>query len=108
MKNIKQEVFKTLIEIIDDIADEEVATKININTPIVVAYDRLPLDSLDVIEVIVRLEKHYGISIRDDKLQKNVKTFNELCDLAVEGIIEKQKASLFYRAKQLLLQKIRK
>ena len=107
MKNLKQDVFNTIIKIMDDIADEDAARKININMPVSVAYDRLSLDSLDVIEVIVRLEKHYGISIRDDKLQKNVKTFNDLCGLVVECIIEKHKSTLLYRVKQMF-QKTRK
>lgn len=101
MKNVEQDIFNTIVKITSDISDQDTSKKININTRISDVYNLLPLDSLDIVEVIIRLEKHYGISIPDDKIQTEVKTFNNLCNLAAFCINQKkQENSLGYHIKQ--------
>ena len=40
--------------------------------------DDLPLDSLDMVDMIVGLQQKFGIMLRDNKEIRNVKTLNDV------------------------------
>ena len=70
MKNIEQDVFNTIIKITSDMSDQDSSKKININTSISDAYNLLPLDSLDVVEFVMEVEKEFNITIPDEDAAK--------------------------------------
>ena len=99
----KQDILKTIIEIAKDKVDCEydlhgnkIEVNPSLNSPILDTYKQIGLDSLDEIEIIMELEKHYGISILDDDIRENIKTFDDLCNI----IIKQKPKTLNYRIKQ--------
>ena len=59
------------------------------------------LDSLDEIEIIIEVEKLYGISITTEELRDNIKTIDDCCDIIIKKLPQKEvKQPLFYRIKQ--------
>lgn len=47
--------------------------------------DDLDLDSLDLLELFMRLEEHFGVVIPDEKMNK-VKTVKDACDVFSEAL----------------------
>lgn len=50
-------------------------------TPEANLFTELGLDSLDVVDLVVALQKKFGVSIRDDERIRDVRTLNDLYDL---------------------------
>jgi len=44
-------------------------------------FTELGLDSLDVVDLVVALQKKFGVSIRDNERIRDVRTLNDLYDL---------------------------
>lgn len=73
---LRQLLRQDLKAIINDCVDYELPA-INGKTDI---QKDLGFDSLDVVELLIDLEKQYQISISDEEFEK-VRTFEELCNL---------------------------
>ena len=73
---IRQLVRQDLKQIINDLLDYELPA-ITGKTHL---QNDLGMDSLDVLELIIDVEKLYGIQIPDDEVEK-VKTFNDVFNL---------------------------
>lgn len=52
------------------------------------SFDALGLDSLDVVELSVRVEDAYGIDIEEDDLE-GVQTINDAIDVVLKKVAEK-------------------
>ena len=46
--------------------------------------DKIGLDSLDVIEIIVKTEEHFGIEVRDEDIE-DIVTIGNMVDLIVKS-----------------------
>ncbi len=106
MADIKQQdIFNTILKIAEETGGTKAPKDIDFNTNISTAYYYMYLDSLDTIEIIMKLEKHYGISIPDAVTDVYTnKTFGEFCNLVCRCINSqkqpKQSVSLFQKIKQ--------
>lgn len=102
MKDFKQDVFNTVLKIAEEHSGLSVPKHVDFNTRIRETYFDMQMDSLDEIEIIMKLEKHYKINFKDDDLKAYTdKTFGEFCDLVCLYInSQKQPLSLFQKTKQ--------
>ena len=102
MKNMKQDVFNTILKIAEETGGTKAPKDIDFDTNISTVYYYMYLDSLDAIEIIMKLEKHYGISIPDTATESYTnKTFDEFCGFICSLIApQKQKMSFFQKIKQ--------
>ena len=106
MADIKQQdIFNTFLKILEGTSEIQVPNDIDFDTNIATAYYYMSLDSLDAVEIIMKLEKHYGISIPDTAADVYTnKTFGEFCNLVYRCINSqkqpKQSVSLFQKIKQ--------
>lgn len=46
-------------------------------------YDDLGLDSLDAVDMVVAMEKSFGVKLANDEAIKAVRTMNDLCNLII-------------------------
>ena len=46
-------------------------------------YDDLGLDSLDTVDMVIILEKAFGIKIRDEKAIQNIRTLGDIHDYII-------------------------
>jgi acyl carrier protein len=80
MQYTKQDVFNTLLKIAQDTAGTPAPKYANLNSSIQEIYYDMYMDSLDEIEIVMKLEKHYGITIPDGELMKyRNKNFDDFC-----------------------------
>lgn len=105
MKNLKQDVFNTIIKIAEKISGKQTPEDTNFDTPISTIYYDLYLDSLDEIEIVMKTEKYYGIIIKDNDVTKyRNKTLGEFCDLVCTYInqqkMSQEKTNIFQKIKQ--------
>lgn len=103
MKDLKQDAFNTILKIAEEHSGVPVPKHVDFNTRIRETYFDMQMDSLDEIEIIMKLEKHYGISFRDDDLKAYTdKTFGEFCDFVCSyiNIPQRQQVSLLKKIKQ--------
>jgi len=79
----KEELKELLVTIVKD--SDLTVDKINDDT-VLIGEDGLFFDSIDVLELIVQIEKLYGIKIKDnDLIQEKFKDFNTLFQFIVEN-----------------------
>ena len=82
MENLKKELKEKIIENLN-LEDIEVA---DINDDDVLFGDGLGLDSIDALELIVMLEKDYGIKLTDPKQGKSIfQSINTMADYITEN-----------------------
>ncbi len=80
MSYTKQDILKTILNIAHDITGTDIPKYVNLNSSIREIYYGMYMDSLDEIETVMKLEKHYGINIPDEEVTKYIdKTFDEFC-----------------------------
>ncbi|HET98207.1 MAG TPA: acyl carrier protein [Desulfurivibrio alkaliphilus] len=53
-------------------------------TPEATLYDDLGLDSLDAVDMVVALEKSFGMKFNDEESLKAVRTVNDLFELLIK------------------------
>ena len=99
----KQDVFKTILDIAHDIAGKDIPKNVNLGSSVSEFYYDMYMDSLDEIEIVMKIEKHYGINIPDDKVVAyRHKTFDDVCGFICTLINQqKQPVSLSHKIKQL-------
>jgi acyl carrier protein len=72
--------------IIDIIKDDDLTMDSFEDSTTLIGEDGLFFDSIDVLELIVEIEKKYGIKIKDnDLIMKKFKTFQTLYDFICEN-----------------------
>jgi len=82
MENLKKELKEKIIENLN-LEDIEVA---DINDDDVLFGDGLGLDSIDALELIVMLDKDYGIKLTDPKQGKSIfQSINTMADYITEN-----------------------
>lgn len=103
MKNMKQDVFNTIFNIIHDTIGEDKPKDANLNSSVSKVYYSMNMDSLDEIEIVMKLEQHYGISIPDEEVTKyKDKTFDDFCGFVCSLITaQQQPVSLYHKIKQI-------
>lgn len=52
-------------------------------TPEATLYDDLGLDSLDAVDLVVAMEKAFGVKLANDEAIKAVRTMDDLCNLII-------------------------
>lgn len=103
MKTTKQDVLKTILNIAHDITGADIPQYINLDSRVSEVYFDMYMDSLDEIETVMKLEKHYGISIPDEEVTKyRDKTFDDFCGFVCSLITaQQQPVSLYHKIKQI-------
>lgn len=79
-------------EIIDKIVAvlaDEFETDVEVITPEASLMETLELDSLDLVDVVVLVDRHFGVTLVGPDFV-NVKTFQDFYDLIIAKINEKQ------------------
>jgi acyl carrier protein len=51
--------------------------------PAATLYDDLGLDSLDAVDMVVAMEKSFGVKLANEEAIKAVRTMADLCDLII-------------------------
>lgn len=67
-----------IIELTQEVFIEDFEMERNQLTPDVNLFTELGLDSLDVVDLVVALQKKFNVSIRDDERIRNIRTLNDL------------------------------
>ena len=75
----KEEIVKIVNEVFEEsfeIEKEEISPEKNI-------FMDLGLDSLDVVDLVVALQKKFKVQIRDDERIRNIRTMNDLYEFVI-------------------------
>ena len=76
---VLKEIIVTIVNDPDTTAD-----KINDDT-VLIGEDGLFFDSIDVLELVVQIEKHFGIKVTDNEIRAKFKTFKTVLDFIGEN-----------------------
>ena len=105
MKYTKQDVFNTILKVAQGITGTPAPKYANLNSSIREIYYDMQMDSLDEIEMIMKIEKHYRITIPDEEVIKyRDKTLDEFCGF-ICTVIKSQHQNIELR-KQALSSKL--
>jgi acyl carrier protein len=74
-----EEISRRIIEVIAEEFELEPAQLL----PGATLYDDLGLDSLDAVDMVVAMEKSFGIKLANEEAIKAVRTMGDLCDLII-------------------------
>ncbi|VGO12033.1 Acyl carrier protein [Pontiella desulfatans] len=69
-----------IIELVNEVFLEDFEMEPNQLVPEVHLFTELGLDSLDVVDLVVALQKKFDVSIRDDERIRDIRTLNDLYD----------------------------
>ena len=85
MNHLNKELETEVKQLIINAADLEQMTPDDIQNDITIFGEGLGLDSIDVLEVVVELEKQYGLKIRNNESGKLIlKNINSICEAISE------------------------
>lgn len=103
----KEDVLKTLLNTAHDLTDLDIPQYINLDSRVSQVYFDMQMDSLDEIEMIMKIEKHYRITIPDEEVIKyRDKTLDEFCGF-ICTVIKSQHQNIELR-KQALSSKLKR
>ncbi len=74
-----------IVELVNEVFLEDFEMEQQDLVPEVNLFTELGLDSLDVVDLVVALQKKFNVSIRDDARVRDVRTLNDLYDF-IEAI----------------------
>lgn len=69
-----------IIELVNDVFVEDFEMDPAHLTPEAHIFSELGLDSLDVVDLVVALQKKFNVSIRDDERIRNIRTLKDIYD----------------------------
>ena len=69
-----------IIELIQDVFLEDFEMERHQLVPEVNLFTEIGIDSLDVVDLVVALQKKFNVSIRDDERIRDIRTLNDLYD----------------------------
>ena len=73
----EEEIFKRL----QSVFEEEFELEPDRLTPEATLFDDLSLDSLDAVDMVVALEKEFGVKVKDEESLRSVRTLDDLLRL---------------------------
>jgi acyl carrier protein len=74
-----EEIRQKIVEVISEEFELDPAQLI----PAATLYDDLGLDSLDAVDMVVAMEKSFGVKLANEEAIKAVRTMADLCDLII-------------------------
>jgi acyl carrier protein len=74
-----------IVELVNEVFQEDFEIEPQQLVPEAHLFAELGLDSLDVVDLVVALQKKFDVSIRDDERIRDIRTLNDLYDL-IEAI----------------------
>jgi acyl carrier protein len=74
-----------IVELVNEVFLEDFEMEHDQLVPEVHLFTELGLDSLDVVDLVVALQKKFDVSIRDDERIRDIRTLNDLYDF-IEAI----------------------
>jgi acyl carrier protein len=74
-----EEIRQQIVEVISEEFELDPAQLI----PAATLYDDLGLDSLDAVDMVVAMEKSFGVKLANEEAIKAVRTMADLCDLII-------------------------
>ena len=74
-----EEIFQQIVEVIS----EEFELDPGQLVPTATLYDDLGLDSLDAVDMVVAMEKSFGVKLANEEAIKAVRTMGDLCNLII-------------------------
>lgn len=69
-----------IVELVNEVFLEDFEMEAGQLVPEVHLFTELGLDSLDVVDLVVALQKKFNVSIRDDERIRDIRTLNDLYD----------------------------
>ncbi len=74
-----EEICQQIVEVIS----EEFELDPGLLVPTATLYDDLGLDSLDAVDMVVAMEKSFGVKLANEEAIKAVRTMGDLCNLII-------------------------
>jgi len=74
-----------IVTMVNEVFEQEFELELSQLTPEAQIFSELGLDSLDTVDLIVALQKKFGMTIRGDERVRNIRTMNDLYDF-IENI----------------------
>ncbi len=74
---------KDIVSGVNEVFCDEFELSADDLAPGALIFDDLGLDSLDVVDLIVALQKKFGVKVRDDERVREVRTLQDLYDYLV-------------------------
>jgi len=72
IENLVKEIFNEIFEIpLDELTPEKRI------------FEDLGLDSLDIVDLIINLQKRFGVSLRNNEKIREIRTLGDICDFFV-------------------------
>ncbi len=73
-----------IIEMVNEVFEQEFEMEKDDLVPEAQIFTELGLDSLDTVDLIVALQKKFGVTIRGDERVREIRSLNDLYDLIEE------------------------
>lgn len=80
MKNLSRDEIENLVK---EIFNEIFEIPLEELTPEKRIFEDLGLDSLDIVDLIINLQKRFGVSLRDNEKIREIRTLGDICDFFV-------------------------
>ncbi|MDD5599160.1 MAG: DUF1493 family protein [Victivallaceae bacterium] len=81
MKNLSRNEIENLVK---EIFNEIFEIPLEELTPEKRIFEDLGLDSLDIVDLIINLQKRFGVSLRDNENIRKIRTLGDICDFFVD------------------------
>ena len=84
---------KEIIEITNKVFEDSFEIEKERLHPQVHIFQDLGIDSLDVVDLVVALQKSFGVNIRNEEKVRNIRTLQDIYDFIAEIKNEKERQS---------------